>query len=372
MEELLQELEALSRRIDTIMVRLDIAAKDKEALALEAQSAAPDFWDDPQPAQQLMRRMSDLRSSVEPWQSARKRATDLMDLVALVVEEGDESLAGDVTSEAAQLAKDVDALEFELMLGGEYDDHGAILTVHAGAGGTESQDWAEMLFRMFLRWAERHGDSVEVLNVMPGEEAGVKSATIEVSGRQAYGYLRSERGVHRLVRLSPFDSAHARHTSFALVEVMPVIEEELKEIEISPDDLRVDVFNASGHGGQNVQKNATAIRITHLPTGKVVTCQNERSQHRNRESAMKVLKGWLVEQELERKADEKAKLKGQHVSAGWSNQIRSYVLHPYKLVKDLRSGYETSDPNTVLDGDLDAIMRAYLQWDIGNSGGAAA
>jgi len=225
---------------------------------------------------------------------------------------------------------------------------------------------------MYLKWSDKRGFRAELLDSTPGEEAGIKSATLEITGRHTYGYLRSERGVHRLVRLSPFDSAHARHTSFALVEVMPVVEEAAAEIDINPDDLRVDVFNASGHGGQNVQKNATAIRITHLPTGKVVTCQNERSQHRNRDSAMKVLRSWLMEQELERRADERARLKGEHVAAGWGNQIRSYVLHPYKLVKDHRTGYETTDPAAVLEGDLDPLMRAYLQWDIGNSGGAAA
>ncbi len=318
-----------------------------------------------------MRRLADLRGSIEPWATVRARAAELLELTELALAESDESIAEDVRSEAGALAGQVDDLEFELMLGGDFDDHDAILAVHAGAGGTESQDWAEMLLRMFLRWAERRRFTAEVLSVTPGEEAGIKSATVEISGRHAYGYLRSERGVHRLVRLSPFDSAHARHTSFALVEVMPVIENEV-EIEINPDDLRVDVFNASGHGGQNVQKNATAIRITHLPTGKVVTCQNERSQHRNRESAMKVLRAWLLEQQLERQADERARLKGEHVAAGWGNQIRSYVLHPYKLVKDLRSGYETSDPSAVLDGDLDPLMRAFLRWDIGNTGGAAA
>jgi peptide chain release factor 2 len=318
-----------------------------------------------------MRRLSDLRGSVEPWTAAHAKAAELLELTNLALAEGDESIAADVRAEADALARQVDELEFELMLSGDFDDHNAILAVHAGAGGTESQDWAEMLLRMFLRWAERRGFTAEVLSLTPGEEAGIKSATVEISGRYAYGYLRSERGVHRLVRLSPFDSAHARHTSFALVEVMPVIENDV-EVEVNPDDIRVDVFNASGHGGQNVQKNATAIRITHLPTGKVVTCQNERSQHRNRESAMKVLRAWLLEQELERQAEERAKLKGEHVAAGWGNQIRSYVLHPYKLVKDLRSGYETSDPGAVLDGDLDPLMRAFLRWDIGNSGGAAA
>ncbi len=318
-----------------------------------------------------MRRLSDLRGAIEPWNAVRTKTAEQLELIELALAEGDESVAEDVRAEYEALAQQVDDLEFELMLGGDYDDHNAILAVHAGAGGTESQDWAEMLLRMYLRWAERRHFSAKVLSVMPGEEAGIKSATVEISGRHAYGYLRSERGVHRLVRLSPFDSAHARHTSFALVEVMPVIENDV-EVEINPEDLRIDVFNASGHGGQNVQKNATAIRITHLPTGKVVTCQNERSQHRNRESAMKVLRGWLIEQELERQAEERAKLKGEHVAAGWGNQIRSYVLHPYKLVKDLRSGYETTDPRAVLDGDLDPLMRAFLRWDIGNSGGAAA
>jgi len=302
----------------------------------------------------------------------RRRVADLLELIELSLAEGDESIVADLAADAEAAKREVEELEFELMLGGEYDNNAAILAVHAGAGGTESQDWAEMLMRMFLRWAERRRFAVEVLSVTPGEEAGIKSATLEITGRHTYGYLRSERGVHRLVRLSPFDSAHARHTSFALVEVMPVVEETTAEIDINPDDLRVDVFNASGHGGQNVQKNATAIRITHLPTGKVVTCQNERSQHRNRDSAMKVLRSWLMEQELERRADERARLKGEHVAAGWGNQIRSYVLHPYKLVKDHRTGYETTDPAAVLEGDLDPLMRAYLQWDIGNSGGAAA
>jgi len=302
----------------------------------------------------------------------RRRVADLLELIELSLAEGDESIVADLAADADASKREVEELEFELMLAGEYDNNAAILAVHAGAGGTESQDWAEMLMRMFLRWAERRRFAVEVLSVTPGEEAGIKSATLEITGRHTYGYLRSERGVHRLVRLSPFDSAHARHTSFALVEVMPVVEEATAEIDINPDDLRVDVFNASGHGGQNVQKNATAIRITHLPTGKVVTCQNERSQHRNRDSAMKVLRSWLMEQELERQADERARLKGEHVAAGWGNQIRSYVLHPYKLVKDHRTGYETTDPAAVLEGDLDPLMRAYLQWDIGNSGGAAA
>jgi peptide chain release factor 2 len=222
-----------------------------------------------------------------------------------------------------------------------------------------------MLLRMYLRWADKRGYEVNVLDIMPGEEAGIKSATIEIKGKNAYGYLRGERGVHRLVRISPYDSSHARHTSFALTEVMPEVESEA-EVNIKPDDLRIDVFRASGHGGQNVQKNSTAVRITHIPTGLVVVCQNERSQGRNRESALKVLEARLLEKELAKQAEEQAKIKGEHVSAAWGNQIRSYVLHPYKMVKDLRTGYETSDAEAVLDGDLDSLLRAYQKATIGD------
>ncbi len=271
-----------------------------------------------------------------------------------------------LTDEVDALAARLDRLEFDLSFSGPYDKRSAIVAIHAGAGGTESQDWAEMLFRMYLRWAERRRYSTDVLDVAPGDEAGIKSATLEIGGRYAYGRLRSERGVHRLVRLSPFDADHARHTSFALVEVMPE-SEGAAEISINPEDLRIDVFRASGHGGQNVQKNATAVRITHIPTGIVATCQNERSQHRNRDSAMKVLEARLLEQELDKQAEEQARIKGEHVAAGWGNQIRSYVLHPYKMVKDHRTSHETSDPNAVLDGDLDGFMEAYLKATIGGT-----
>jgi peptide chain release factor 2 len=254
--------------------------------------------------------------------------------------------------------------ETKKMLGGEHDRKNAIVTIHPGAGGTESQDWAEMLLRMYLRWAERSGFQAQILDLMPGEEAGIKSATLEVRGPYAFGYLQAERGVHRLVRLSPFDADHARHTSFALLEAMPEAEG-MAEVNIDPDDLRIDVFRASGHGGQNVQKNATAVRITHLPSGLVVTCQNERSQSRNKESALRVLEARLLERELDRQAKERARLKGDHVAAEWGNQIRSYVLHPYKMVKDHRTGFETSSAAAVLDGDLDGFMDAYLKETMG-------
>jgi peptide chain release factor 2 len=313
-----------------------------------------------------MRRLSQIRARVETWRGLERRVADLLGLLELAEAEGDEATAGDVARDTAQVESQLEDLEFELTFSGPYDARNAILAIHAGAGGTESQDWAEMLLRMYLRWAEARRFTAEVVDLTPGEEAGIKSATVEIGGEHTYGYLKSERGVHRLVRLSPFDSENRRHTSFALVEVMPEAGD-AAEVKINPDDLRVDVFRASGHGGQNVQKNSTAIRITHLPTGIVVTCQNERSQHRNRESAKRVLEARLIELELEKQEAERAKIKGEHVSAGWSNQIRSYVLHPYKMVKDHRTTHETSDAQGVLDGELDDFMKAYLKSTVGEN-----
>jgi len=314
-----------------------------------------------------MRRLAEAREQVETWRGLEAKVGELSDLLELAEAEGDEATAADVSAEVEALAARVDKLELSLALSGEYDRRDVILAIHAGAGGTDSQDWAEMLLRMYLRWAESHGYQARVLDMTVGEEAGIKSATVEMSGRNAFGYLRAERGVHRLVRLSPFDFAHARHTSFALVEVMPEVED-VAEVTIDPDDLRIDVFRASGHGGQHVQKNATAVRITHIPSGIVVSCQNERSQYRNKDIAMKVLQARLLDRELERQSEEKARLKGEHVSAAWGNQIRSYVLHPYKMVKDHRTGYETSDAGAVLDGELDELLRAYQKATLGKDG----
>jgi len=311
-----------------------------------------------------MRRLAEARQQVETWRGLAAKVRELSDLLELAQAEGDEAMAAEIAAEVEGLAARLDDLELSLALSGPYDRRDAILAIHAGAGGTDSQDWAEMLLRMYLRWAEGRGYQARVLDVTPGEEAGIKSATAEVAGANAYGYLRAERGVHRLVRLSPFDAAHARHTSFALVEVMPEAEDRA-EVTIDPDDLRIEVFRASGHGGQHVQKNATAVRMTHIPTGIVASCQNERSQYRNKEIAMRVLEARLLERELERQAEEKARLNGEHVSAGWGNQIRSYVLHPYKMVKDHRTGYETSDAEAVLDGDLDELLRAYQKATLG-------
>ncbi len=313
-----------------------------------------------------MQQLAAARSRAETWRGLERRASDVAGLLELALAEGDDSVEAGAAAEIHALSRALHDLEFQLQLSGDYDERSAILAVHAGAGGTESQDWAEMLLRMYLRWAERRGFATDVLDVTPGEEAGIKSATVEITGPYAYGYLSSERGVHRLVRQSPFDASHSRHTSFAKVEVLPEVEPGA-EIEINPDDVRIDVFRSSGAGGQNVQKNSTAVRLTHLPTGIVVTCQNERSQGRNRESAMKVLEARLLEIELQKQEEEKARLKGQHVDMGWGNQIRSYVLHPYKMVKDHRTAFETSDTTAVLDGDLDGFMEAYLKARVGEN-----
>ena len=331
---------------------------------LEKRSLAPDFWNSPQQAQQDMRRLAELRDTVESWQSFRMRAQSLLELVQIAQEENNSSLEEALDEEASSLESELRRLEFDIVFSGEYDNRTAILALHAGAGGTESQDWAQMLLRMYLRWAERKGFKGRILDSSPGEEAGIKSALVEVQGRLAYGYLKTEHGVHRLVRISPFDASRSRHTSFALVEVLPEAEGDI-DVVINADDLRIDTFGAGGHGGQNVQRNATAVRITHLPTNIVVTCQNERSLTQNRETAMKVLRARLMEIEIKKRAEEQAKLKGERVSAEWGSQIRSYVLHPYKMVKDHRSGYESTDPNAVLDGDIDALLEACLIATVG-------
>ena len=315
-----------------------------------------------------MRRVARVERLVETWRTLERRSADLQDLAALAAETSGEeraALAADIEGELAGLEAQFDELEVALTLGGPYDDHNAVLAIHAGAGGTEAQDWTEMLLRMYLRWADRHRFGTEVVAISSGEEAGIKSVSVRIAGDDVYGLLRSERGVHRLVRISPFDASKARHTSFALVEVMPEAEDDDIEIDIRPEDLRVDTYRASGHGGQNVQKNDTAVRITHLSNGIVVTCQNERSQLRNRESAMQVLRSRLLELELEKREAEMAELKGAHVAAGWGNQIRSYVLHPYRTVKDLRTGHETSDTGAVLDGEFDDFVYAYLRSQVG-------
>ncbi len=310
-----------------------------------------------------MKRLARLRTAVDGWRDFEERVASTAEMLDLAIESQDAGMSEDLAIEADKLFEESEQREFDLVLSGEYDDRGAILAVHAGAGGTDSQDWTEMLMRMYTRWADLSGYKAEVLDLSTGEEAGVKSVTLEISGANAYGYAKAERGVHRLVRLSPYDAAHARHTSFALVEVLPEAEGDV-DLRIDPDDIEMEVFKASGAGGQHVQKNSTAVRIRHLPSGLVVACQNERSQLQNREVAMKILRARLMEIEVRKRAEERAALKGDHVSAGWGNQVRSYVLHPYKLVKDHRTGFESTNPDLVLDGELNGLMRAYLLWSV--------
>jgi peptide chain release factor 2 len=338
----------------------DLASKEREIEQLEAQAGRPDFWLDQAAAQATMRRLNDLRQEVEPWRRLERHSGELGDLLDLALAEDDASLGEDIARETAQAEQELEQREFQLLLGGPYDRKNALLAIHAGAGGTDSQDWAQMLLRMYLRWAERRGYGTEVLDTTPGEEAGIKSVTVQVAGPYAYGYLKAERGVHRLVRLSSFDAAHRRHTSFALVEVMPEVASAV-EVTVNPDDLKIDVFRSSSAGGQNVQKTSTAVRITHLPTGIVVTCQNERSQLQNKETALKILQARLLQIELEKQEEEQARLKGEHVSAGWGNQSRSDVLPPDNMVKDHRTEYETSNTAAVLDGEFDEFIAAWLK-----------
>jgi peptide chain release factor 2 len=298
-----------------------------------------------------------LRDQSDDWRGFEQRLNDATELAGL----DDESLRIDLEKEISVLENELKKRSFTTMLSGPYDAGDALLAIHAGAGGTDSQDWAAMLMRMYLRWAEKNDYKAEVLDSSEGEEAGIKSTTISITGNYAYGYLRSEKGVHRLVRLSPFDAAHRRHTSFTLVEVLPQIAFDNPEVPIDPADLKIDVFRSSGAGGQNVQKNATAIRITHLPSGIVVTCQNERSQSQNREFAMRILRSRLLEIKKAEKDEEIAVLRGEYTKAEWGSQIRSYVIHPYQMVKDHRTDHETGNTQGVLDGDLNEFMEAYLK-----------
>jgi peptide chain release factor 2 len=304
-----------------------------------------------------MQELSDTRATVTTWQALMRRLNDALELAGL----DDDSLRPELETELSGLSAEIDRLEFESIFTDKHDHGDAILSIYSGAGGVDAQDWAQMLLRMYIRWAEEHHYKVSELDRTDGEEAGIKSVTLTIAGRQAYGYLKAEKGVHRLVRLSPFDSAHRRHTSFAQVDVMPQLEEDTDEVVINPTEIVIETYKSSGAGGQNVQKNETAIRITHIPTGLVVTCQNERSQTQNRENALKVLRSKLYEIKMEDRAKEIAAIKGDYVKAEFGSQIRSYVLHPYQMVKDHRTNFESSQTGAILDGRLDEFMEAYLR-----------
>ncbi len=331
--------------------------KKSKLIKLEKSSESPEFWADNRSAQLVMKQISDLRDEINQWEKLTNNIQELLDLSRT----GDESLRVELEKEAERLDQQIDRLELSTLLSKPYDRGNALLSINSGAGGTDAQDWGEMLLRMYMRWAEDSRYKISVLERSEGEEAGIKSVTLLIEGKYAYGYLKAEKGVHRLVRLSPFDAAHRRHTSFVQVEVLPEVAAEDPEVEINPDDLIVDVYKSSGAGGQNVQKNATAIRITHKPTGIVVTCQNERSQVQNRDNAMKVLRARLYDIKIQEQEKELSRLKGEYQKAEWGSQIRSYVLHPYQLVKDHRTEYETGNIQSVLNGDIDDFIEAYLK-----------
>lgn len=318
------------------------------------------FWDDLEKSQKILKKSKALKNKVDSYESLKNEYDDTLTMVEMAIEEDDESVYPELNSSFSNIKERLENLTLETLLSGPYDKNNAIVTLHAGAGGTEAQDWVEMLLRMYTRYAERREFSVETLDYLAGEEAGVKSVTILISGLNAYGYLRAEKGIHRLVRISPFDASGRRHTSFASVEVMPEIEDDL-EIEINPDDLRVDTYRSSGAGGQHINKTDSAIRITHIPTGIVVSCQNERSQHKNRETAMKMLKSKLIEIKEREHMEKIEDIKGVQKDIAWGSQIRSYVFHPYNLVKDHRTGYEMGNIGAVMDGDLDGFINEYLK-----------
>lgn len=335
----------------------DLAEKRRQIGELEATSVEPGFWDNPQKAQRLMRQITGIRAQVDDWERMDQQVGDLAELHA--ISDDDEDMLTEIRQQTAELGEQLDAMEIQLLLSNEYDDHDALLAIHATTGGVDAQDWAEMLSRMYLRWAERRGFQTQVLDWTEGEEAGIKSATIEIRGPFAYGYAKGEAGTHRLVRLSPFDAAHRRHTAFALVEVLPEVEED-DSVDIRDDDIRIDAYRASGAGGQHVNKTSSAIRITHFPTGIVVTCQDERSQLQNKESAMKILRARLVELKIREREAERSRIKGEHVSEGWGNRTRSYVLQPYTMVTDHRTDFSTSNVQAVLDGEIDPLIDSYL------------
>ncbi|NMB46139.1 MAG: peptide chain release factor 2 [Firmicutes bacterium] len=340
----------------------DLAGRKRQVGEYEELMAEPGFWDDPEAAQEVIQKLNVIKRPLTAWQELNMRLEDLNILLELGKSEHDEETIAEVKAELEQVQGKVEELEMATLLGGEHDGNNAYVSIHSGAGGTESQDWAQMLLRMYSRWAEERGFAMDMIDLMPGDEAGVKNATLLIKGENAYGYLRAEKGVHRLVRISPFDASGRRHTSFASVDVIPEVEDN-GEIDIEPGDLRIDTYRASGAGGQHVNKTDSAVRITHLPTGIVVQCQGERSQHSNRERAMQLLRARLMERKIQEQEAKLDELRGEQSEIAWGSQIRSYVFCPYTMVKDHRTEHETGNVQAVMDGELDPFIQAYLHWN---------
>ena len=359
LEELKPRLSELSEKLDQMEASLEVSRKEEKIAELEYKMGEPTFWDDAEAAQKINQELADLKGSVDKYKALREKYDDAATLLEMGLEEKDESMEADVKAELDAIADGLEALQLEVLLSAPYDANNAILTLHAGAGGTEAQDWTQMLLRMYGRWAERHGFAVETADLLPGDEAGVKSVTLFSKGHNAYGFLKSEKGIHRLVRISPFDAQARRHTSFSACDIMPEIDDNV-DVNINMSDVRVDTYRASGAGGQHINKTSSAVRMTHEPTGIVVQCQNERSQLQNREQCLKMLRAKLFELEMEKKEAELAKLEGDQQKIEWGSQIRSYVFQPYTMVKDHRTGCEMGNVQAVMDGELDPFIRAYL------------
>ncbi|MBQ5816703.1 MAG: peptide chain release factor 2 [Oscillospiraceae bacterium] len=360
LDELKLQLDAMAPKVKEMYEACGIEKISKELEALEEQTAADGFWNDTENSKVVLKQISTIKGKIARYNDLAEKFDDTQTILEIAIEGDDESLYPDAKESFDSLSSAYESLKLETLLSGEYDANNAILTLHAGAGGTEAQDWALMLYRMFVRWAERHNFKVKTLDMLDGDEAGIKSAVISIEGVNAYGFLKSESGVHRLVRVSPFDSSGRRHTSFASLEVMPEIDDDT-EIEISDDDLKVDTYRSSGAGGQHVNKTESAIRITHIPTGIIVACQNERSQHQNREMAMKMLKSKLLEIKEREHLEKIEDIKGVQKEIAWGSQIRSYVFMPYTLAKDHRTGFEMGNIDAVMDGDIDGFINAYLK-----------
>ena len=355
------ELQNYKPALEEARKGLDLENKDHKIEELEREMAAPDFWDDPQVSTEKTKKLKSLKDDVLDYHSLEDKFQEILDLIELANEEEDRDMIPEVEADYEEFKAKLEDLQTRTLLSGEYDSENAIITLHAGAGGTEACDWTSMLYRMYTRWADQHGYAVQVLDMQEGDEAGIKSVTFEVNGENAYGLLKSEHGVHRLVRISPFNANGKRQTSFSSCEVMPDIEKDL-DVEVREEDIRIDTYRSSGAGGQHINKTSSAIRITHFPSGIVVTCQNERSQLMNKDKAMQMLKQKLYMKKLEENAEKEAEIRGEVMENGFGSQIRSYVLQPYTMVKDLRDGQESGNAQKVLDGDIDPFLRAYLRW----------